>query len=316
VLPGKHANGNDLRVIEVKPNQDSIVNLFVSTRGVAVFLDAWAIKKLAKHDPAVRRRFIEAVHGGADILFSVSNAVELTGPQGDSFAAIRSFMDDLGPYWFPVELDPVEVTKREKEGKPHDECCFCGRFLSDYLATKLQSIPTDQVVGISRELFTIGHVMSWLAPQRDSITRGKAELDRVLIERIKEHRARHEADPGWLDRAFPTLPFNPRFPAMFTYVNLVRMLILESKSFQMTPGDGIDFCQAVIGTAFSNFATLDKKWKRRIEMLPPNNLARIYYDPELGALVDDIEMGLSIVEERRRAATLSQPLLATPLHTP
>jgi len=75
----------------------------------------------------------------------------------------------------------------------------------------------------------------------------------------------------------------------------------------MTPGDGIDFCQAVIGTAFSNFATLDKKWKRRIEMLPPNNLARIYYDPELDALVDDIEIGLSIVEERRRAATLSQP---------
>lgn len=36
-------------------------------------------------------------------------------------------------------------------------------------------------------------------------------------------------------------------------------------------------CQAVIGTAFSNFATLDKKWKRRIEMLPSNNLARIYY---------------------------------------
>jgi hypothetical protein len=188
--------------------------------------------------------------------------------------------------------------------------------LTDYLASKLRSSPADQIVGISRELFTVGHVMSWLAPQRDSIARGKAELDRVLIERIKEHRVRHEADPGWLDRAFPTLSFNPRFPAMFTYVNLVRTLILESKSFQMTPGDGIDFCQAVIGTAFSNFATLDKKWKRRIEMLPPNNLARIYYDPELDALVDGIEIGLSIVEERRRAATLSQPLLVTPPHTP
>jgi len=106
-------------MIGVKPNQDSILNLFVSTRGVAVFLDAWAIKKLAKHDPARRIRFIEAVHRGADILFSVSNAAELTGPKGDSFAAIRSFMDDLGNYWFPVELDPIEVINREKNGKPH-----------------------------------------------------------------------------------------------------------------------------------------------------------------------------------------------------
>ena len=170
-------------MIEVKPNQDSILNLFVSTRGVAVFLDAWAIKRLAKDDPALRRRFLEAVHRGADILFSVSNAAELTGPQGDSFVAIRSFMDDLGPYWFPVELDPVEVTNREKEGKPHDECCVCRRFLRDYLASKLRTTPVDQIIGISGDLFTIGHVMNWLAPQRESIARGKAELDKVLIKR-------------------------------------------------------------------------------------------------------------------------------------
>ena len=78
-------------MIEIKPNQESIlnlfVNLFVSTRGVMVFLDAWFIKKLAKDDLARRRRFIEAVHCGADILLSVSNAAELTGPQLDSFAA-------------------------------------------------------------------------------------------------------------------------------------------------------------------------------------------------------------------------------------
>jgi hypothetical protein len=63
------------------------------------------------------------------------------------------------------------------------------------------------------------------------------------MERIKEHHEKHEADPGWLDRASPTLQFNPRFPAMFTYVNLVRTLILESKAFQMTPGDGIEFAR-------------------------------------------------------------------------
>jgi hypothetical protein len=68
VLQGKNADGDDLRVIGVKTNRDSILNLFVSTRGVVVFLDAWAIKKLAKDDPALRRRFIEAVPRGVDIL--------------------------------------------------------------------------------------------------------------------------------------------------------------------------------------------------------------------------------------------------------
>ena len=56
------------------------------------------------------------------------------------------------------------------------------------------------------------------------------------------------------------------------------------------PGDGIDFCQAVIASSDSCVATLDKHWKRRVESLPkPNGLARIYYAPELDQMVDDIE---------------------------
>jgi hypothetical protein len=70
----------------------------------------------------------------------------------------------------------------------------------------------------------------------------------------------------------------------------------------MEPGDGIDFCQAVIGSAFSTFATLDKKWKRRIEMLPkPNRLARIYYSAQLDLLVDDIEAALVQLQGRAAA---------------
>jgi hypothetical protein len=160
----------------------------------------------------------------------------------------------------------------------------------------------EQVIDISEELFGLGHVMDWLAPQRDSIARGKKELDRALIERIKDYRAEHDASPDWLNEHFPVLAFNPAFPAMFTYVNLIRILILESRSFAMEPGDGIDFCQAVIGSAFSTFATLDKKWKRRIEMLPkPNRLARIYYSAQLDLLVDDIEAALVQLQGRAAA---------------
>ena len=76
------------------------------------------------------------------------------------------------------------------------------------------------------------------------------------------------------------------------YVNLVRLIILESKGRTIMPTDGIDFGQAVIGSAYASVATLDKDWKRRVEMLPPNKLARIYYQQELDQMVRDLERNL------------------------
>jgi hypothetical protein len=70
------------------------------------------------------------------------------------------------------------------------------------------------------------------------------------------------------------------------------------------PNDGIDFGQAVIGTAYASVATLDKHWKRRVDkILPkPNRLAKIYYQPELDKMVRDIERFLDNASlERGRA---------------
>jgi hypothetical protein len=50
--------------------------------GMALYLDNFALINLAKHDPIRRKRFLDVVHSGADLLFSVSNAVDLAGPQG------------------------------------------------------------------------------------------------------------------------------------------------------------------------------------------------------------------------------------------
>jgi hypothetical protein len=135
--------------------------------------------------------------------------------------------------------------------------------------------------------------MDWLAPQRDSIAKGKADLDDKLIRNIKEHRARYEADPQWLETAFRALPAYEYPSATFAYNSLIRTLILEIKGYHLKRNDGIDFCQAVIASAFTSFATLDKSWKRRIESLPkPNRLARIYYAQELDKLVAEIDSAL------------------------
>jgi hypothetical protein len=79
---------------------------------------------------------------------------------------------------------------------------------------------------------------------------------------------------------------------MFTYVNLVRSLVVEAKSYRLKKNDGLDFCHAVMASAFSSVAALDKGWKRRIESLPSNRLARIYGPSQLDEMVAAIDLAL------------------------
>jgi hypothetical protein len=115
-----------------------------------------------------------------------------------------------------------------------------------------------------------------------------------LRQRLTDYRGEHERDPAWLDRSFPTLSYRTPASATFAYGSLIRLLILEAKAYQLKKGDGTDFCHAVIGGAFSSFATLDKHWKRRVGLLPqPNRLAKIYYQPEIDQLVVDVETAVA-----------------------
>ncbi len=73
----------------------------------------------------------------------------------------------------------------------------------------------------------MGPIMDWLAPQRASVAKGKADLDDKLIRNIKDHRAKYEADPQYLDSAFRAIPAYGYPPATFAYNHLIRTLILR-----------------------------------------------------------------------------------------
>lgn len=272
--------------IEGSPTVKATVN------GLPVYLDNHSIIRLAKENPSRRQRFISALQKRADLLFSITNAVELTGPQGGSANVIKGFLDDIGAHWFPVELDPNLVAQRELQGLEPADACVSKDFLIEYFRARASecSPSTGKVIDLSQGFFRLSAVLDWLEPRRSTFQLRARELDESLIKRIKLHRADFERDPGWLDRSFPAMLFSPRKPATFTYVSLIRELILDAKAYQLKKGDGLDFCHAVIGSAFASFATLDKHWKRRVCSLPhPNQLARIYYMPELDRLVADVE---------------------------
>jgi len=170
--------------------------------GLAIYLDNFSLISLAKGDPSRRQRFVDAINTGVDLLFSVTNAAELTGPQGQSLEAVRTFLDQVGPHWFPVELDPFEVANREMKGATPPESCFSQDFMKQYFVAQTSDYSPDsgRVIELSEQFFRLGAVLDWVASERDSIREAAAALDNTLINKIGGCRIKCERDPRWLER--------------------------------------------------------------------------------------------------------------------
>jgi len=265
-----------------------------SVNGAAVSLDTWAFINLAKGDPSRRQRFLSTIHSGVELLFSVTNAAELSGPQGRSADVVRTFLDQIGPRWFPAKHDVTEVIKLEIECKSPDAACIDQQFLKSYVADRLRPYTPGcgKIINLSDDFFCLGPLLDRVGPQRESIYESSSSFDELLKNKMSAIRALSKRDPLLLDKRFPWIPFNSARPACFVYFNLFRVMADEASSLKR--GDGMDFCHTVMATAFASFATLDKHWKRRVERLPkPNGLARIYGPSELEQLVTDMELWLS-----------------------
>ncbi len=273
-------------MIRATPSVDGLrITVDATVNGLAVYLDNWAVIDLAEGNPSRRKRFIDSLHSDADLLFSVTNAAELAGQQGQSVDTVRTFLDEIGPHWFPVELNPFKVVERELNGASRAESCLSKSFMEAYFVNRMTdySSPPGKVIDLPEDFFRLGAVLDWVA-QSDSIRKRTAEFDDVL-RTIRKYRIAYKRNPSRLDQ-FQT--FNASRPATFACGNLIRTLIVESG--QLKKGDGLDFCHAVMASAFASVATLDKHWKRRVENLPkPNKLAHIYSKGELDTMVTDIE---------------------------
>jgi hypothetical protein len=269
-----------------------------SANGLRVYLDNWAVIELAKHDSPRRARFVAAICKGGDLLFSSTNAAELIGPKGQSFEAVKVFLDQLGPHWIPVELNPFKVKERERNGMGL-ESCISKDFMTAYFRNRVARCTpgSGEIIDMSDNFFKLSSVVDWVA--QDKSIRKKSEEFDDLLKGIRERQVEYERNQS---RAVQQVrAFNPLTPATFACDNLIRTLIVESKAYSVEPGDGFDFCHAVIGSAFAHVATLDKNWKRRVENLPqPNGLARIYYRPELDTMVADIELQVERRESEER----------------
>lgn len=108
-----------------------------SVNGLPIYLDNFAIKALAKGDVSLRQRFVATLHNGADLLFSIANGVEISGAQGASSLAIKTFLDELGPHWYPIDFNPHMVMEQEKAGLDPGRCCFAETLLRAYFVNRV-----------------------------------------------------------------------------------------------------------------------------------------------------------------------------------
>lgn len=268
-----------------------------SVGGIAIYLDTFAISSLAKGNIALRQRFVTALHNGADLLFSIGHGIEIGGAQGASSVAIKAFLDELGAHWYPIQFLVFDVVRSESEGKHPGQCCFGEELLRKFFEAQTSEYgPTcGRVIDLSEQFFRLGAFADWTTGS-NSVLALSRKLDKELIDWIALLRAKAKQSPDWLDGEMPQLQFDPLRPATFAFTNLMRDMVLN-RGYQLKDGDGIDFSHAVMASAFSNFATLDKQWKRRVDNFPlPNRGTRFYYKPELGAMVDDIESALAHIK--------------------
>jgi hypothetical protein len=266
--------------------------IVAETRGYSVYLDNDSLIELAKRSPLRRQRFVDALRAKGTLLFSWANAVEVAGPQGGSAAAVRAFLDSIGPHWVPLESNPWEVERKEEAGRMMG-IAVSERFMGAYFEERAGELGPNgkNVVDLPCEgFFRLGAVLNWVQDNRDNVRRYGDELDTALRSRLEYQRMEYDRDPGSLDRLLPPRPFEGRHPAAFVLVHLQRLLVLEAKAYKFMPHDGLDFCHAVMAAAYGSVITLDRHWKRRVQSLPSaNQLARTYYRPELDQLVAALE---------------------------
>jgi len=292
-------------LIKVTVENDTVLCTAELNGRFGVYLDTDSLIDLAKKSSRRRQRFLCALHQGGDLLFSYTSALEIARTAGDTRAAIRSFLDEVGPHWTPIELNPWKVVRGEAVG-PSGQAAVSESFMEAYFRERIYDLSAEgcKVLDLSpHSFFRLGSVLDWTQEHCDDIRCHAVKIDGLFFSRLKQLRENFDKNPSALDREAPSLPFDHRRPATFILTQLLRKLVIEAKAFQYKNNDGLDFCHAVLASAYGSMITLDRQWKRRVENLPwQNPHPKVYYRPQVDELVDLLE---GLATSRRGVAPIN-----------
>jgi hypothetical protein len=247
-------------VVIVTTAGDDIFNVETTLRRPGVYLDQDSLADIARTRER-RQRFLAVLETKGTLLFSWTNAIDLSGPQGDTVTKIRELLAGIGPNWLPLGMNPWKVARKESGEEAYGGSpCVSQSFLVNYypyihggvldLATVVDLVHEDRAVVLN------------------NLNTFKSGVDRM----VQGWRAQYIADANCLDHIFPPIADAAR-PTASILRGLTRLVTCEARAFTWMPNDGVDFMHAAVAAGYADFVVLDRQWKRRVlEVAPPPHL--------------------------------------------
>ena len=246
-------------------------------RQPSVYLDHDSLTDIARTDHR-RRRFLDIWRGKGELLFSYANALDISGPQGDTARYIGDLLEAIGPYWIPLELNPWKVAMKENGEDPSSGTpCVSESFLRGYF------------LDLRDDVTNLGRVVDLIQKDRDDARADVQRLKTHAAEMVTKFQSDYRSDPASLDHLLPAIPYDPARPTTFLLRQLER-LVAREKDRTWTANDGVDFMHASVAGSCADFLLLDKAWKSRVlSVAPPKAYNWLYYRYELDAFLDAFE---------------------------
>ncbi len=202
-----------IRVSE--PSPDSFIVEASLERPPSIYLDHDSFDELVRRDP-LRDRFLNAFRSKGTLLFSWTHVLDLSSAQGRTADLLRSFLESIGPFWIPLEMNPFQMLRKEHGiGAENSSPCVSETLLRAYYPY------------IHGGPLTLAKIIDLNATDRDAVQHELARLKTEITAMIERWRAEYVADPARLDRMFPRLPFDAAKPGTFVFRELGRIATRE-----------------------------------------------------------------------------------------
>lgn len=253
-------------MIEVTKGKNDNYFVTVGTRAPLVYLDNWAVIKIARNVDW-QRRFVSALkQKEGTLLFSILNIIEL-GRKTKELADIEIFLHQIGTDWCLVDINPPAVIEREKESNTAMPPNFDEQALRSYYPY-IHGAP-----------LTLGKIISLIQGQKNRYE-VIYDMFEPLVKQVTQMREDIErGDPRINPDAYKTSRFNPEQPTLYVYYSLMRKTLYGN--FTITKNHLCDLQHATAALAYADFILLDKHWtqlaKDSLKELP-NIKQRVFKD--------------------------------------
>jgi hypothetical protein len=91
---------------------------------------------------------VKALRSCGSLLFSFTNSIELGEAEREPAERVRTFLDEIGANWIPIELNPWTVMDREVAGQTNPAPCLSTLFMETFVKDRMyeQSPEASKVV--------------------------------------------------------------------------------------------------------------------------------------------------------------------------